>query len=395
MTEIAFPIRTSGEPIPYDVYRRLREQAPVARVTLWDGRSAWLVTRYEDVRAVLANPNLTVDRTRPGFPALSEAAAAVPGRSFMRMDPPDHGVYRRLLGREFLAKRVEAMRPAVHSVVDSRIALMRERGSGVDLVRDFALPVPSIVMCELLGTSYDDHELFETATAAMVSHGRTAIDAAEGDRMLRDFAARLIEEKRAHPQDDLISRLVRPEDGGAPLSDDDLVGLIQLLVIAGHETSANMIALAALTFMEQGLVPEFLGLPGRRESAVDEILRYLSVAHLSSQRMATERIELEGATIEAGEGIIALLAAANHDDARFELPDDVNLTRTDNHHVAFGYGIHQCLGQSLARLELQESLGALFEAFPDLMPTNPGGAEIVTDGFVLGVRTLPVTWGQS
>lgn len=390
----SFPCERETPLEPPTIYKEFLASGPI-QVRLWDDNIAWLVTRYADVKQVLGDARVSVDRKKPGFPALSAGAAAVPERSFLRMDPPEHTRYRRILSREFTVRRMEALRPQIQEIVNKLFDEMVDHGPGVDLIKALALPLPSMVICELLGADYADHELFEETTAAIVSHGVSAAEAQAADRRMREYLRGLLDEKRRSPGEDLLSRLVHPGTPGDVIPDEDLLSVAQLLVIAGHETSANMLGLATLTLMEH---PEqfslFVGAePTATAGAVDELLRYLTVAHLSSQRIATEDLEVGGQHVRAGEGIVALLATANNDPAHFPDPRSLQCDRDARGHLAFGWGIHQCLGQTLARIEMQIALVQLATRFPDLsLACRRDELLVSTSGFVLSLRDLPVKW---
>jgi cytochrome P450 len=393
---ISFPCERVIPLEPPAIYREFLAAGPL-QVKLWDDNVAWLVTRYDDVKQVLGDARVSVDRKKAGFPALSAGAAAVPERSFLRMDPPEHTRYRRILSREFTVRKMEALRPQIHGIVSNLIDGMLDQGAGVDLIKAFALPLPSMVICELLGADYADHELFEETTAAIVSHGVSAADAQAADRRMREYLTGLLEEKRRSPGEDLLSKLIHPSVPDDVIPDDDLLSVAQLLVIAGHETSASMLGLAVLTLIEH---PEQRALFVGAEStsvagAVDELLRYLTVAHLSSQRIATDDLDVGGQHVRSGEGIVALLTTANNDPAQFEDPRGLQCTRDARGHLAFGWGIHQCLGQTLARIEMQIALTDLATRLPDLSLSCERDELLVsTSGFVLSLRDLPVKWGS-
>jgi hypothetical protein len=265
-----------------------------------------------------------------------------------------------------------------------------------DLAEAFALPLPATVICELLGVPYDEHERFERLSRAQISRLTTAPDALAGLREMLELIDQTVEEKTAAPGDDIISRLVTEQVATGAVTRAEVVEICQGLLVAGHETTANMIALGTLTFLQHpGLLAELRDTADQAliDSSVEEMLRYLTVAHTGKRRVATADIDVGRCTIRAGEGVIIALEAANRDPAAFTHPDVLDIRRASRHHLAFGFGIHQCLGQALARTELSVVYGTLLRRIPTLRLAVPlEEIRFKHESVVYGVHELPVTW---
>ncbi|MHC1563563.1 cytochrome P450 [Actinomycetospora sp. C-140] len=374
----------------------IREQDPVRRVRLWDGSTPWLVTRHDDVRAVLADPRLSSDATREGYPATSAGLAtrrrAVP--SFISMDDPEHARYRRMLIPEFTVRRVEALRPSIAAITDDLLDAMAAATQPVDLVEAFALPLPSLVICRMLGVPYDDHAYFQRLSHCLVSTRAAADDQLAAAVELKDYLAGLVTDREKDPPDDVLGRLAGQVVAGE-LTREEAGAMGMLLLVAGHETTANMIALGTLTLLRDPAQAALVrgGEEATVRTAVEELLRLLTVVHLGRRRVAVEDVELRGVTVRAGEGVIAAGEAANRDPETFDDPDRLDVHRAPNPHVAFGHGIHQCLGQQLARIELQVAYPALLRRFPDLRAAAPVDELSFRDDMaVYGLHALPVRW---
>ncbi|MGE7438056.1 cytochrome P450 [Kitasatospora sp. NPDC001175] len=396
-TEPAARTQPMARTCPFDPppeYRTLREEEPVASVTLPDGLPGWLVTRYEDVRAVLSDPRFSSRRRqiRIGGDVPKDAPVPPPAPGmFIMTDPPEHTRFRRLLTGQFTVRRMQQLAPAVEQIVAERLAAMAGAEGPVDLVQSFALPIPSLVICELLGVPYSDREEFQRNSAMLLRIDAGPEEVQQAQQAMNRFMHRLVLAKRAEPGDDILSGLV--SSGG--LTDEELVGVGGLLLIAGHETTANMIALSTLCLLRN---PDQLDAlradPSLMDAAVEELLRYLSVIQFGIRRTAAEDLELNGQQIKAGTTVVAAIQSGNRDVAQFPGdPDRLDLHRTYRPHLAFGHGIHQCLGQQLARVELKAALTALFDRFPTLRLAVPVEEIPMRDDMVVyGVHELPVTW---
>jgi len=377
---------------PPPAYTAAAREAAVTRAVLPDGTACWLVTGYDEVRAVLADARFSADARTPGFPFLSagqrELATAKP--SFIRMDDPEHARLRRMVTKDFLVKRIEELRPGIQDIVDRAVDRMTEGRSSADLVADFALPIPSLVICLMLGVPYEDHELFQSLSRTLLDNRTTRPEAERAHAQLMGYLAELAERKRQHPGDDILSRLAARED----LTDQETASLGFLLLVTGHESTANMTAVSVLALLRRPDQAELLCRDSElARGAVDELLRHLTIIHLGLGRAATEAVRVGEVTVEAGEGVICMLSTANRDEQLFGAAHDLDLTRDARRHVAFGYGVHQCLGQTLARVELQIVLTTLLRRLPGLRLAVP--ADQLTynrDNIVYGLRELPVTW---
>lgn len=377
--------------------RTLQDQAPISRVRLWDGSTPWLVTRYEDQRALLADPRISSDSTHPHYPHQNAGQKERQGllQSLIAMDDPEHARLRRMVTAAFSIKHMESLRPAIQKIVDGLIDAMLAGPKPVDLVQAFALPVPSLVICELLGVPYADHGFFQANSKILVKRTATAEQAGAATRRLLDYLDRLISSKLAHPVDDLFSTLAARVEAGE-VSRREAAAMGMVLLVAGHETTANMIALGTLALFQH---PDQLARlresddPKVVASAVEELLRYLTIVHGGRRRVALADIETGGVTIRAGDGIVLAIDIGNRDPATFPDPDRLDIGRDARHHVAFGFGVHQCLGQLLARVELQVVYSTLYRRIPTLRPAvDLDRIPFKHDGNAYGVYELPVTW---
>ncbi|WP_435851788.1 cytochrome P450 [Streptomyces umbrinus] len=382
---------------PPPAYVAAAREGAVTRAVLPDGTAAWLVTGYEEVRAVLADPRFSADARTPGFPFLSpgqrELATAKP--SFIRMDDPEHARLRRMVTKDFLVKRIEELRPGIQDIVDRAVDRMTEGRTSADLVADFALPVPSLVICLMLGVPYEDHDLFQSLSRTLLDNNSTREQAEEAHGRLMGYLADLAERKRRHPEDDILSRLAARDD----LTPQETASLGFLLLVTGHESTANMTAISVLALLRHpDQAARLRADPGLIRGAVEELLRHLTIIHLGLGRATTEPVTLAGTTIPAGAGVICMLSTANREEPLFTTttgtaPTTLDLTRDARRHVAFGYGTHQCLGQTLARVELQTILTTLLHRLPTLrLAVPPTQLTYNQNNIVYGLRGLPVAW---
>ncbi|MEV4174299.1 cytochrome P450 [Nonomuraea sp. NPDC049709] len=391
-----FPgVRAAGCPFdPPPALQALQEDGPLARVRLWDGSTPWFVTTYAEQRALLAHPDVSADVTRPGYPIPTPRTGGG-SLSFILMDDPEHARLRRMVQGAFTVRRVETMRPAIQRIVDGLIDDLLAGPKPVDLVEAFALPVPSLVICELLGVPYADHDFFQDNSKTIIKRNVTPEERAAAGGRLFEYLDRLVGEKLAEPADDLLSKVAARVEAGE-LTRPEAAQMGVLLLIAGHETTANMIALGTLALLRH---PGQLDLlresddPQVVAGAVEELLRYLNITHSGRRRVALADIEIGGQVIRAGEGLIMPNDIGNRDPGVFPDPDALDLRRDARRHVAFGFGVHQCLGQPLARVELQVVYGTLYRRIPTLaLATEPDRIPFKHDGQVYGVYELPVTW---
>ncbi|NKY99161.1 cytochrome P450 [Nocardiopsis alborubida] len=399
--------RLPGFPMPREcpfsapsAYADLRGRGPVSQVRLPTGRTAWVVTGYQEVRAVLADPRVSADIRRPGFPALveGEQEAGTKTTPFIRMDPPEHSRFRRMLLAEMTVRKARRMRRDIQRIVDDRIDELLAYGPPADLVTHFAHVVSSTVMCELIGLRRGD-QLFRRVTETLGSQvfgggGSTAEGASEGIGALGAVVEDAVRAKESAPGEDLLSRLVHEQLRSGELTRQELVTTISILIVAGWETTTNQIALSVLALLQRpDLLDRLRRDPAVLPQAVEELLRALSVGDSIALRTATEDIEVGGTVIPAGDGIIPLLAAADHDPAVFPDPERIDFDRTGRTHVAFSYGIHQCVGQNIARLELGVAIGTLVDRMPGLRAAEPfESVRFRHDGIAFGPERVLVTW---
>ncbi|ADB33857.1 cytochrome P450 [Kribbella flavida DSM 17836] len=395
-----FPVtRPSGCPFdPATGYADLLAGEQPAKVSTPLGVDVWVVSRYAEVREVLSDPRLS-SRSAPSAHAVPEAdlEREVESGSILQNDGARHAHLRRLLTSEFTVKRVQALRPRIVDLIEQHLDAMLASDGPVDLVEQFALPIPSLVICELLGVPYSDRDQFQRWSALLLAVNRTQQEMQATSEQLQEYMARLVMAKQAERTDDLLSRLItRAEDQGAPLTVPELVSIGNTLLIAGHETTANMIALSTLALLRN---PEQLQQlrdnPELAPTAVEEMLRYLSVVQFGLFRHVLEDLPIGAETVKAGEYLVAALSAGNRDESVFPDPDRIDLTRKASTHLAFGFGPHQCLGQQLARVELAEVYTRLFRRIPTLRLAVPfEQLRFKHDALVYGVTALPVTWDR-
>ena len=368
-----------------------RDEPGLIAIRTGFGTPARLVTRHADVREVLGDAERF---TNTGLPRLPMPADGIDPRAgnLLATDPPEHTRLRRLLTGEFTVKRIRRLEPRIVEIVDDHLDAMAAAGPPADLVSSFALPVPSLVICELLGVPYDDRAEFQGRAARQVDlslpleeRGRVAAES-------RTYMGELVDRARTEPGDDMLGMLVR--EHGDDLARSELIGIASLLLIAGHETTANMLGLGTLALLR---APEQLALvrdePGAVAPAIEELLRFLSVVHSGIPRTVRHDTTVGEVPVAAGEVLVLSLPAANRDPAAVEHPDDLDVTRMIAPHVAFGHGVHHCLGAPLARAEMAVAFPALFRRFPTLAPGIPfEEIEFRSATIVHGLRALPVTW---
>jgi cytochrome P450 len=406
--------RAPGCPFdPAPAMRARQEEGPLTRVRLWDGSTPWLVTGHAAHRALLSDQRVSVDHSRPGMPRTTQGSAetmteeetarlmavladsSVPGLSFILKDDPEHARLRRMVTGHFAIRRIEVMRPAVRRIVDDTLDRVLAGPNPVDLVEAFALPVPSLVICELLGVPYSEHEFFQRNSRVIISRVSSTVERVAAQVRLGDYLDGLIGERIANPGEDLLSTLAHRVKAGE-LPRQEAVSMSVLMLFAGHETTANMISLGTLALLRH---PDQLAAlrdtddPALVASAVEELLRYLTITHGGLLRVAVEDIELAGHTIRAGDGVLVVNETANRDPSVFADPDRLDIHRDARQQVSFGYGPHACVGQPLARMELQVAYPALLRRIPTLrLATDLADVPFKHDGFVYGVHELSVTW---
>jgi cytochrome P450 len=398
VTEI-FDYQADRGKTPFDPpprYEQLRDENPVSQIGMWDGSKVWFVTRDTDVRAVLGDERFSADNRKPGFPLVSAGSEKLTedNPTFGRMDPPEHGRLRGMVAAEFTTKRAVALRPLIQQIVERLADSMLAKSPPADLVAEFALPMPSQVICVILGVPYEDHAFFQKCTAGIISQrgDEAAIEAASEE--LSRFLAELVESKARRPGDDMLSRLVVEHERRGELTRDDIIAMARLLLVAGHETVSMQVALgtAALLYHPTQLAA-LRDDPALIPGAVEELLRYLTIFHTGLPRIAVSDVEIGGQRISAGEAVMCFLPAANRDGERFEAPEMLDVTRNSRSHLSFGFGLHRCLGAPLAKVEMEVAFETLIRRFPTLrIAVDFDQVRFRQKMLVYGVFELPVTW---
>jgi cytochrome P450 len=402
MLEIAAPDLAS--PIfkanPHPFYAHLREVSPVWRTTLPDKRPAWLVTRYEDVAGVLKNKSFAKDPLNAQDMEQRARNQWVPGflkpleQNMLDLDDPDHRRLRILVSKAFTPRLIERLRGRVEAICQELLDAMERKGSA-ELVRDYALPLPATVIAELLGIPASDHRKFHRWSNRIVSisSGRDVWRALPAAVAFVRYLRKMSERRRISPEDDLISALVQAEEEGHKLSQDELLAMSFLLLVAGHETTVNLIASGTLALIEHPeQLEEIEADPQLIKLAVEELLRYTSPVEIATERYAGQDLEVSGMEIPRGELVLAVLGSANRDERFFDEPDALHLGRDPNKHLAFGRGgVHHCLGAPLARMEGQIAITALLRRFPNLSLGAEAESLRWRRGlFLRGLEKLPV-----
>jgi cytochrome P450 len=405
-------VPTTSEPIelgedfladPHALYRVLRDERPVARAVTPLGLRVWLVTRHADAREALNDPRLSKDGGR--FMELLDRHSVAPDRRMafadslvghmLNSDPPDHTRLRKLVNRAFTVRAISRMRPRIeaiaHALADDMEARATAGDGTVDLLDTFAFPLPMTVICELLGVPEGERDAFRRWSNTLLSAGAAQERGAAGAAMA-EFLARLVADKAANPGDDMLSAIVQATEDADRLSPREATSMAFLLLVAGHETTVNLIGngvLALLTHPEQ--LAELRADPGLTPAAVEEFLRFDGPVNLATLRYTTEPVTICGTEIPAGEVVMVALTAANRDAERYPEPDALDLHRDTGQHVAFGYGIHHCLGAPLARLEGEIAFRTLLDRFPDLaLAAEPETLAWRSSTLIRGLTSLPV-----
>src|SRR5215217_5886306 len=387
---------------PYPFYARLRAEAPVWRTTLPDRRVAWLVTRYDDVARVLKDDTFAKDKLNAMDPEQRAKTPWVPGflkpleRNMLDLDEPDHARLRALVSKAFTPHLIERLRGRIEALCEELLDAMereRRRKGRAELVADYALPLPATVIAELLGVPAEDHAKFHRWSNRLVSVSskHDMLRAMPAALAFVRYLSKLIESRRTIPQDDLITALIRAEEAGDKLSEDELLAMAFLLLVAGHETTVNLIASGTLALLEH---PEQATAlrddPSLGKPAVEELLRYTSPVEMATERYPREDAEIRGTRIPRGELVLAAIGSANRDELHFEDPDALDIARDPNRHLAFGRGgVHHCLGAPLARMEGQIAIGAFVRRFPRAR-LAPGSLRWRRGLFLRGLERLPL-----
>ena len=373
-----------------------RSDAPLRRIALWNGEMAWVALSYEAVRAVFKDSaRFRSQPATPGFPTINQADSASKGAALLPMlDPPAHTVLREAVLREFIVRRIEALRPQAERIVGGLLDAMAGAADPVDLVGALAAPVPATFTCLLLGVPLEDAAFFARCLDVRFTPTSAAEAVYGADDQLRQYFRDLVAERVARPRDDLSSRLVTGSVLTGKISAEDAAALLHVLLIGGFDTTKQMIALSSVTLLNHpGQLAELITEPALWRGAVQELLRYISVAQVERRACAADT-EVCGQLIRAGEGVLVLLGCANRDPDVFVDPDRFDIHRRDLPHVAFGHGIHQCLGQPVARMLLSVTLPALFARYPRLSLAAPlEKLRFREDRSIIGVPELPVRIG--
>jgi cytochrome P450 len=385
---------------PHPFYARLREEEPVWRTTLPDKRTAWLVTRYEDVAAVLKDDNFA--KAPRGAQEQRAEGPWVPGflkpleQNMLDLDDPDHKRLRTLVSKAFTPRLIERLRGRIEAICQELLGAMERKGRA-ELVRDYALPLPATVIAELLGVPAGDHRKFHrwSNRIVSVSSGRDVWQALPAALAFVRYLRKMAERRRVSPGEDLMSALVQAEEAGDKLSQDELLAMSFLLLVAGHETTVNLIASGTLALVQHpDQLEKLKSDPLLIKPAVEELLRYTSPVEISTERYARQDLEVSGTEVPRGELVLGVLGSANRDERYFDEPDALDLARDPNKHLAFGRGgVHHCLGAPLARMEGQIAITALLQRFPDVRLDAESGSLRWRRGlFLRGLQRLPLEW---
>ncbi|MFF0146308.1 cytochrome P450 [Amycolatopsis sulphurea] len=394
MPDMPMHMRRCGvDPVPE--LHACRARAELSTVDTEFGQPAFLVTRYEDVRAVLGDSTrfsnaADFSRRRGAEPASPEQLARARAGNILVQDPPEHTRLRRLLAREFTQARMRDLRPRIEQIVDARLDALAAAGRPADLVTEFAMPIPLLVICELFAVPEADRAEFQARSGRLFDVSLETGSRLAAARENREYMASLAAAALAAPGDDILGRLVR--DHPDELTRDELTGIATLVLVAGHETTASMLALGTQALLwHPGQLALVRDDPAAVRPAVEELLRWLSVVHSATLRLTTAEIRLQNTTVPEGSLVLCSLPAANRDPAYTPDPDRLDIRRGRATHVAFGHGLHHCLGAPLARTQLETALPRLFRRFPGLAPVA-AEPEYSPYAVVYGARKLPVTW---
>ncbi|OBK70655.1 cytochrome P450 [Mycobacterium sp. 1274761.0] len=383
---------------PIAALGEIRESVGVRQVTNALGMQVYLITRHDDIKAVLADHERFSNQRPPGFPMpagaqLSEQElAAVRAGNLLGLDPPEHARLRRMLTPEFTIRRMKRLEPRIVEIVDAQLDAMESAGAPIDLVENFALPIPSLVICELLGVPSDDREDFQRRSARQLDFSVPIPERMKLQQQGRAYMTTLVARARRQPGDDILGMLVRQH--GHELTDDELIGVAGLLLLAGHETTSNMLGLGVLALLRHpGQLAAVRDDPEAVGPAVEELLRWLSIVQTAIPRITTTDVEVAGVPIPAGRLVFASLPSGNRDADFIEDPEILDVGRGAPGHLAFGHGIHHCLGAPLARMEMRIAFPALLRRFPHIaLAEEFTDVQFRTWNFIYGLRSLEVSW---
>lgn len=389
---------------PYPTYAAMREQAPVCHNPGLDGKSLlWFITRYEEAEAVLRDHKRFVKNYRATL--TSEQRAQLPpeprlerllNQHLLNLDGVDHVRLRSLVNKVFTAQMINRLQGRVQTIADELLDKVQARGQ-MDLIDDYAFPLPIVVIAEMLGVPAADRDRFRVWSNAFVSPALTPEAWAHTEQLMIQFTnylGQIFAERRRNPKDDLITALLQAEEAGDKLSEEELYSMVILLIVAGHETTLNLIGNGMLALLRN---PDQLALlksrPELMPNAIEEFLRYDGPVERATPRFAAEDVEIGGQLIQRGDAVFVVLGGADRDPAEFSKPDQLDVTREDNRHLAFGFGVHYCLGAPLARLEGRIALNTLLKRLPNLRLAAPA-AELTwrPNTFLRGLQQIPVVW---
>jgi len=383
---------------PTPELRKIRETDGVRTVTNAFGMKVFLVTRHEDIKDVLSDHQRFSNTRPPGFvlpgaPSVpEEEQTSARAGNLLGLDPPEHQRLRRMLTAEFTIRRMKRLEPRIVEIVEAQLDAMEKAGPPADLVASFALPIPSLVICELLGVPYDDRDDFQRRSARQLDLSIPMAERLKLVRRGREYMSTLVERARQQPGEDILGMLVR--EHGTELTDDELIGVAGLLLLAGHETTSNMLGLGTLALLRH---PDQLAAvrddPGAIGPAVEEMLRWLSIVHSAIPRITTTDVEVAGVPIPAGQLVFVSLPSGNRDPDFIDSPEVLDIRRGAPGHLAFGHGVHHCLGAPLARMEMRIAFPALLRRFPTLeLAEDFEDVAFRSFHFIYGLRSLEVTW---
>ncbi|MFI6906983.1 cytochrome P450 [Nonomuraea sp. NPDC050394] len=382
--------RPAGRPFdPPAELARLRAEQPLRPLIFPDGHEGWLALGYDEVRAIVADPRFSsrYELIHYALADVGQMPPAPPG-DLVGMDPPQHSRYRKLLAGKFTVHRMRLLAERAEEVTKEHLEAMAASGPEADLIEAFARPVPAVMICELLGVPYADRQEFQQMAATIGGLDATPEEQYAAYAQMGEYIGKLVQAKRATPTDDVLGDLT-----GSDLTDEELAGVGAFLLGAGLDTTTNMIALGTYTLLRH---PDQLALlredPDLAGNAVEELMRFLTITHTGA-RAALEDVDLAGQTIKAGQTVALAVQAANRDPGKYPDPDVLDLRRDASGHISFGHGIHQCLGQQLARVEMRAAFPALLGRFPGLRLAVPADQVPMREGLdIYGVHRLPVTW---
>jgi cytochrome P450 len=379
---------------PPAIFAKLREESPLARMVYPDGHVGWIVSSYDLVREVLSDNRFSHSCEVGHFPVTHQGQVIpthplIPGM-FIHMDPPEHTRYRKLLTGEFTARRASRLKVTAEIVAAEQIEVMRAHGAPADLVTTFAKPFVLRMLADIVGLPYEERDRYVHAVTLLHDADADPAEAAAAYEEAAGFFDEVIVRRRRQPQDDLISGLVADDE----LTNEELRNIVTLLLFAGYETTESALAVGVFALLHHAdQLAALRADPAKLDGAIEELLRYLTVNQYHTYRTALEDTKLGGEVISKGDTVTISLPAANRDPAKFGCPEKLDIERETSGHVAFGFGIHQCLGQNLARVELRAGLTALLQSFPGLrLAVAADEVPLRLQGSVFGVKTLSVSW---